>query len=83
MKNSVDRRPRWITPFSICRILHILRKPNSMIVLLFLQNNSKYKNKLKHANFGRCKFISIIEEFTLIVASWVIRARWREIQDLC
>ena len=43
----------------ICRILHILRKPNSIIVLLFLQNDSKYKNKLKHANLGRCKFISI------------------------
>ena len=55
------RRLRWITPSSsICRILHILRKPNSIIVLLFLQNNSKFKNKLKHANLGRCKFISII-----------------------
>ena len=50
MKYSADR---------ICRILHILRKPNSIIVLLFLQNNSKFKNKLKHANLGRCKFISI------------------------
>ena len=26
-------RPRWITPSEICRILHILRKPNSIIVL--------------------------------------------------
>ena len=42
------------------RILHILRKPNSIIVLLFLQNNSKFKNKLKHANLERCKFVSII-----------------------
>ena len=25
-------------------------------------------------------FAKFIEEFTLIVASWVIRARWREIQ---
>ena len=32
------RRPRWITPFEICRILHILRKPNSIIALLFIQN---------------------------------------------
>ena len=37
-----------------CRILHILGKPNSIIVLLFLQNNSKFKNKLKHANLDRC-----------------------------
>ena len=33
-------RPRWITPSEICVILHILRKPNSLIALLFIQNNS-------------------------------------------
>ena len=41
VKESVihwGRRPRWITPSEICRILHILRKPNSMIALLFTQN---------------------------------------------
>ena len=32
------RRPRWITFSKICRILHILRKPNSIIALLFIQN---------------------------------------------
>ena len=52
-------RSRWITPSEICRTLHILLKPNSIIVLLFFQNNSKFKNKLKDANLGRCKFISI------------------------
>ena len=31
-------RPRWITLSEICRILHILRKPNSIIALLFIQN---------------------------------------------
>ena len=31
-------RPRWITLSSTCRILHILRKPNSIIALLFIQN---------------------------------------------
>jgi len=34
----LGRRPRWITPSEICRILHILRKPNSIIALLFIQN---------------------------------------------
>ena len=34
------RRPRWITPSEMCLILHILRKPNSLIALLFIQNNS-------------------------------------------
>jgi len=32
------RRPRWITPSEICRVLHMLRKPNSIITLLFIQN---------------------------------------------
>jgi len=32
------RRPTWITPSEICRILHILRKSNSIIALLFIQN---------------------------------------------
>ena len=44
MKNYGDwtcpgRRPRKITPSEIFVILHIIRKPNSMIVLLFIQNN--------------------------------------------
>ena len=36
MKNSAEQggcypqRPRWIIPSEICRILHILRKPNSI-----------------------------------------------------
>ena len=34
------RRPRWITSSEICRILHIPRKPNSIIALLFIQNNN-------------------------------------------
>ena len=33
-------RPRWIIFSDICRIFHILRKPNSIIILLFIQNNS-------------------------------------------
>ena len=28
----------------ICSIFHMLRKPNSLIALLFIQNNSKFKN---------------------------------------
>ena len=62
MKNLADRggcyvcyRPRWITPSKICLILHILRKPNSLIALLVIQNNSYFKNKLKHAYLRRCQ----------------------------
>ena len=33
-----DRRPRRITPSEISIILHMILKPNSIIVLLFTQN---------------------------------------------
>ena len=33
-------RPRRITPSEISIILHMIRKPNSIIVLSFIQNNS-------------------------------------------
>ena len=35
-------RPLWITPSKTCRILHILRKPISIIALLFIQNTSTF-----------------------------------------
>ena len=41
------RSLRWITPSSISIILHMIRKPNSIIVLLFIQNNSQFKNIAK------------------------------------
>ena len=42
------RRPRWITPSEICWILHILRKPNSIIALLFIQNISSFLKEFRH-----------------------------------
>ena len=45
-------RPRWITPSEICRILHILRKPNSIIALLFIQNISPFLKEFRH--FALC-----------------------------
>ena len=39
MKNYGDRK-EWITPSEISIILHMVRKPNSIIVLLFIHNNS-------------------------------------------
>ena len=41
------RRPSRITPSEISIILHMIRKPNSIIVLLFIQNNSQFKNIAK------------------------------------
>ena len=40
---SRSRRVLSITPSSISIILHMIRKPNSIIVLLFIQNNSQFK----------------------------------------
>ena len=55
MKNYGDRgcypskrRPRRITlPSEISIILHMIRKPNSIFFLLFIQNNSQFKNQAK------------------------------------
>ena len=41
------RRLRLITPFEISIILQMIRKPNSIIVLLSAQNNSQFKNIAK------------------------------------
>ena len=41
------RRTKRITPSEISIILHMIRKPNSIIVLLFIQNNSQFKNIAK------------------------------------
>jgi len=44
-----DQWPTWIqldtAPSEICIILHIIRKPNSMIILLFIQNMWPWKAK--------------------------------------
>ena len=49
MKNYGDRGGCYmrITPYEISIILHVIRKPNSIIVLLFIQNSSKFKNIAK------------------------------------
>ena len=49
MKNYGARGgwPRCIPPSEISIILHMIRKPNSIIVLLFIQNISQFKNKAK------------------------------------
>ena len=59
MKDSAGRGgcypPRWITFSEICRILHILRKPNSIIALSFIQNIlklSKEKMSFTFNNFA-------------------------------
>ena len=43
-----------IIPSEIWRILHILRKPNSIIALLFIQNISPFLKEFRH--FALCVF---------------------------
>ena len=45
------RKPRRITPSEISIILHVIRKPNSILVLLLIQNNIilSLKTQLKQA----------------------------------
>ena len=52
-----SRRLRRITPFEICVILHIIRKPNSIIVLLFVQNISRALKETK------CTLLSSVTNF--------------------
>ena len=51
------RRPRWIIPSEICRVLHILRKPNFINCLLFIQNISPFLKEFRH--FALCFFRSL------------------------
>ena len=60
--------PRRITPSEISIILYIILKPNP-IVLLFIQNNSYFKNKLKHAYLHQCQFYVIISSSAGCVAA--------------
>ena len=56
MKNSADQggcypqRPKAEVDNTLreCRILHILRKPNSIIALLFIQNISSFLKEFRH-----------------------------------
>ena len=48
-------RLRRITPSEICIILHIIRKPNSIIALLFIQNISRALKTYKSYLIGFCR----------------------------
>ena len=60
MKNSADQGGCY-PPRPNCRILHILRKPNSIIVLLFLQNNSKYQ--LLFVELSSCSSCHVFRQY--------------------
>ena len=51
-RTVLSTRPRWITPSEFCRILHILRKPNSIVALLFIQNIYSFLKEFHH--FALC-----------------------------
>ena len=50
-----SRRLRRITPSEIYIILHIIRKPNSIIVLLFIQNISRALKNVQNFLIGFCR----------------------------
>ena len=62
-----SRRLRRITPSEICIILHIIRKPNSIIALLFIQNISRalkiYKIFFNRVLSGSRKNRSLLENY--------------------
>ena len=77
-------RPSLITSFEVDIILYIIRKPNSIIVLLFIQNISKFLTCLPpcSARFqdtnGYCilrflskKYITSIEQYVLCILAFV------------
>ena len=57
-----SRRLRWITQAEALKIIDIMRKTNSIIVLLWIQNQKTYKEQFKwntqklHAKFIRTAF---------------------------
>ena len=64
---------RSITPFEICRILHILRKLNSIIDLLFIQNISLFLKEFHH--FALC--FSAHWNNTTLACPQVLMSFWR------
>ena len=54
-------QPRWITSSEICILFHIVQKPNSIILLLFIQNISKFLT-----SFPSCGHSSKLHSFGMI-----------------
>ena len=63
-----------ITPSEICTILHIIQKPNSIIVLLFIQNISKSpkdRKCIKMANHFGVEFSLIVAKSSAVAGFWM------------
>ena len=65
-----SRRPRWITSSKICRILHILLKPNSISALLFIQNKLLKELFLLTKNNISSSACFLSQWFGLLTAFW-------------
>ena len=84
MKNSADqggfihrgRRPRWITPSKICRILHIVQKPNSIIALLFIQNITPFLKE-----FTILLFVFLLTKNNTILSPGFLSERFNNLQE--
>ena len=70
------RPRRKIPPSEISIILLMIRKPHSIIVLLFIQNNSQFKSMAKHAYLHRSievKFIFDSARLALLSSANVLQ----------
>ena len=69
------QRPRWITPSEVCRILHILGNPNSIIaLLLFIQNISSFLRWLTTVLVVfPFPIYCLLSSFTILCEIWTIR----------
>ena len=79
------RRPRRITPSEISTILHMMRKPNSIIVLLFIQIIHSLKTWLEHAYLHRSfdvKFIFDSAPLAIISPSFYPWNKWN-VRNFC
>ena len=61
MKNSADQGGSMLlalvdnTLQDLQNFSHPAKAEFNNCFIIFIQNNSRFKNKLKHANLGRCK----------------------------
>ena len=71
------RRLRWITPseIEICRVLHILRKPHSIIALLFIQNVSTFLKEFRH-----CALVFPLSKYNTTLSPGFLGQRFNNLQ---
>ena len=63
LQSNIDENNKQLldeAEFVLCTILQITQEPYPMIVLLFIQTISQFKNKLKHAHIPLSMLSSLL-----------------------